>query len=282
MASRLLRSSPALWRVYQAGVARGYAAEFQKPRPIGTERERHWQRLEQAARRLVATSAEPMTLREAVLELLKTPEGRRLYQPVRQQPGTPLRPLDLSPGGRPSSCRRSAGIRACRREVRPFVRNGAPFGLLEHLAHPCYLAVTAATPSYRDRPSTCLAARRRTRRCQGPGTTNSSTVHTARETEAERSADPALHVVELASSSSLGHSSDVHSAGATADEDKGHPVQAAVVAASTSTPGLGCGVRSVKATADESAAHCAPLVGVLVESSAVRLSPDSQCCQSPA
>jgi hypothetical protein len=75
-----------LWRVYRAGIAAGYASEFQKPKAIRTERERHWQRLEQAARRLVATSAEPMTLREAVLELLKTPEGRRLYQRYASSP----------------------------------------------------------------------------------------------------------------------------------------------------------------------------------------------------
>lgn len=80
MASTLLRRSPILWRIYQAGIAAGLPSEFQKRRPQRSKRDALWSRIENAGRARVAASPTPLTLREAVIEVVRTPEGRAWYR----------------------------------------------------------------------------------------------------------------------------------------------------------------------------------------------------------
>ena len=85
-ASLVLKRDPSLFRIYQQAMLAGHAPEFQRPKPNrGTPRERAWQRIERAARRVVARSVEPMTLRDAVVRV------------VRQHPGWYRRYADCRP-----------------------------------------------------------------------------------------------------------------------------------------------------------------------------------------
>ena len=79
-AQRLLESSPLLWRIYRAGIAAGLPSEFQKRREVRTERDRLWRKLEGRARERVAQSERPMTLRNAVCEIVQTLEGEAMYR----------------------------------------------------------------------------------------------------------------------------------------------------------------------------------------------------------
>lgn len=79
-AQQMLEASPIRWRIYQAAIAAGEPSEFQRPRPIKTERDEKWQPLEQAARALIARSDRPLTLRNAVAEIVRTPAGEAMYR----------------------------------------------------------------------------------------------------------------------------------------------------------------------------------------------------------
>lgn len=80
IASELLQQSPLLARVYVAGMAAGLPSEFQKPRRVRTRRDRLWQRIEAEGRARVAQSPRPLTLRAAVIEVVRErPEWYRAY-----------------------------------------------------------------------------------------------------------------------------------------------------------------------------------------------------------
>jgi hypothetical protein len=71
-ASLVLKRDPALFRIYQQAMRAGYPPEFQRPKPKPTtRRQRAWHRIEQAARSVVARTAEPMTLRDAVIGVVR-------------------------------------------------------------------------------------------------------------------------------------------------------------------------------------------------------------------
>jgi hypothetical protein len=75
-----LQQSPLLARLYLAGMAAGLPPEFQKPRPVRTRRDRLWQRIDAEARARIAQSARPLTLRAAVIEVVRErPEWYRAY-----------------------------------------------------------------------------------------------------------------------------------------------------------------------------------------------------------
>lgn len=78
-AQRLLEASPRRWRIYKAGIAAGRPSEFQKPREIRIERDRLWQEIERRGRDRVAQSERPLTLRNAVCDVVRTPEGQAMY-----------------------------------------------------------------------------------------------------------------------------------------------------------------------------------------------------------
>lgn len=76
LAGEVLQASPALWRTYQSGIAAGLPAEFQHVRRA-TPADRAWLRVERQARRVVAESATPLTLRQAVLMMARRPSRKR-------------------------------------------------------------------------------------------------------------------------------------------------------------------------------------------------------------
>jgi hypothetical protein len=72
--SRVLRAKPLEWRVYREAMKAGCASEFQRPKRLPsrpTSVDRVWFDIEAMARMLVATSAEPLTLRAAVVRLVE-------------------------------------------------------------------------------------------------------------------------------------------------------------------------------------------------------------------
>lgn len=79
-AQRMLDASPIVWRIYQAGISAGEPSEFQRPGKVRTERDEKWQPLEQAARALIARSDRPLTLRNAVAEIVRTSDGEAMYR----------------------------------------------------------------------------------------------------------------------------------------------------------------------------------------------------------
>lgn len=80
IASDMLQQSPLLARVYAAGIAAGLPSEFQRPRRVRTRRDRLWQRIEDEARARCARSERPLTLRAAVMEVVRErPEWYRAY-----------------------------------------------------------------------------------------------------------------------------------------------------------------------------------------------------------
>lgn len=80
IATELLQQSPLLARLYVAGMAAGLPPEFQKPRPVRTRRDRLWQRIDAEARARIARSPRPLTLRAAVIEVVRErPEWYRAY-----------------------------------------------------------------------------------------------------------------------------------------------------------------------------------------------------------
>jgi hypothetical protein len=79
-AQHLLDTSPIYWRIYRAAIAAGEPSEFQRPGTRRTERDEKWEPLEQAARALVARSERPLTLRNAVAAIVRTPEGEAMYR----------------------------------------------------------------------------------------------------------------------------------------------------------------------------------------------------------
>lgn len=78
-----LQRQPACWRVYRAAMRAGLPSEFQRgrrPRAIPTPKDRAWQRIEMLARTLVAASTEPLTLRNAVMDVVRAnPDLYRRY-----------------------------------------------------------------------------------------------------------------------------------------------------------------------------------------------------------
>lgn len=64
----VLQASPRLWKAYQHAIAEGERQEFLSERP---HRKIVITPMEEQGRAMVATSAKPMTLRDAVLEVLR-------------------------------------------------------------------------------------------------------------------------------------------------------------------------------------------------------------------
>jgi hypothetical protein len=72
--AQVLRLSPSLWLLYQEAIAAGHPSEFQRPKRQPTRptpADRVWFAIERLARTLVAASAEPMTLRTAVVRVVE-------------------------------------------------------------------------------------------------------------------------------------------------------------------------------------------------------------------
>lgn len=80
-ATRVLQRDPALWKVYQQAMLAGLPSEFQRAKPRrDTPKERAWQRIERAARRMVARSQEPINLNTAVAAVVRRhPEWYAAY-----------------------------------------------------------------------------------------------------------------------------------------------------------------------------------------------------------
>lgn len=78
----VLRADPDLWRQYRAGIAAGEVSEFQTPKPLrDTPRARAWAVIEHRGRALVAHSTQPLTLRDAVAQVVREhPELYRRYE----------------------------------------------------------------------------------------------------------------------------------------------------------------------------------------------------------
>ena len=72
--TRVLQSEPAIWSLYQRAIAAGHPSEFQRAkRPLScpSSGDRVWFEIERIARRLVALSSEPITLRAAVARVVE-------------------------------------------------------------------------------------------------------------------------------------------------------------------------------------------------------------------
>ncbi len=69
-----LAEDSALWRAYRQAIGAGEPEEFRRwnERRPDTPKEQAWQRIDAVARSLVAVSAEPLTLRSAVIKTVQT------------------------------------------------------------------------------------------------------------------------------------------------------------------------------------------------------------------
>lgn len=71
-ATRVMERDPTLFRIYQRAMLAGHPPEFVRQKAVrDTPRERAWQKIERAGRRLVADSARPITLWEAVQQVVR-------------------------------------------------------------------------------------------------------------------------------------------------------------------------------------------------------------------
>jgi hypothetical protein len=88
--TQVLQSSPSLWLLYRQAIAAGHVSEFQRPkRPPSrpSPADRVYVEIEGIARRLVALSSEPMTLRSAVARVVELqPELLERYRRAIRRP----------------------------------------------------------------------------------------------------------------------------------------------------------------------------------------------------
>jgi hypothetical protein len=86
---RVLVQRPVFWRTYRAAIQAGLPSEFlraRRRRAVPTPKDRAWDQIEMLARTLVAASAEPLTLRNAVGRVVEAnPDLYRRYAAARRR-----------------------------------------------------------------------------------------------------------------------------------------------------------------------------------------------------